>query len=340
MDNTQKPVQSDEIDLGQLLAKIGEFFKNISLGFLRFIALIRQVPLQNRLLFGVVLITALGLVSVYGLLLKKKFYESSMILSSYYINSRTLESIVDKLNQLAAEENRLGLSRLLNIPAETAKDIVKFEAKPFIEQNELVELELLKEKLRNAGDKKQDEATVNQVISRIEIENRHSFEIKVRSYSPNVFTGLQKALIDYFRNNEYVSKRIEINKTNLQGRKVKLLAESKKLDSLKVVIYSNYKNMAEQSRQGSNNVILSDRSVTNPLDVYNQDLSLHSEIQEIDRLLYIQPDFEVVDGFTEFTEPASASLPLMLAQAFAVAIGLSYLIVALREFNNYLAKLA
>ena len=124
------------------------------------------------------------------------------------------------------------------------------------------------------------------------------------------------------------------------ARKQKLIGESHKLDSLKSVIYENYQNMAAQSRQGSNNVILSDKAVTNPIEIFAQDINLYNEIQSINRYLYLQNDFEVVDGFTEFSKPSSAGPLRVTAYAILIAIALSYLIVALTNFNKYLDKLA
>jgi hypothetical protein len=261
-----------------------------------------------------------------------------MILSSNYLNKRLVDNAVRKLNLLAKEEDKKGIAKVLNIADSLAKNIILFESKPFISETDITELEVLKEQLKNAQEGSKNKKVVDQVVQRIEIENRHAFEITVRTYNPTVVSSLQNALVNYFRNNSYIRKRIESAKTNLEAKKVKLVEESLKLDSLKDVIYANYKSMAEQGRQGSNNVILSDKPVTNPIDVYNQDLFIYNEILSIERELYIQPDFEVVDGFTEFSEPASASLPKMLAQALLIAIGLSYVIVALRQFNKYLAS--
>jgi len=112
------------------------------------------------------------------------------------------------------------------------------------------------------------------------------------------------------------------------------------LDSLKDVIYDNYQNMASQSRQGSNNVILSDKAVTNPIEIFTQDIDLYNEIQYIDRALYLQDDFEVVDGFTEFSKPTSASPLKASFYGILIAVGIGYLIVALFSFNKYLSKLA
>jgi hypothetical protein len=159
-------------------------------------------------------------------------------------------------------------------------------------------------------------------------------------YNPTVVRELETALVNYLKNNEYLKKRVEITRSNMLARKQKLIGESQKLDSLKAVIYSNYQNMAAQSRQGSNNVILSDKAVTNPIEIFNQDINLYNEIQNIDRSLYLQNDFEVIDGFTVFSEPSSASPIKISAIAILIAIGLGYLLVALASFNKYLSKLA
>jgi len=51
MENLQKREGSDEIDLGQLLSKIGDSIRNVGLAFLRFLALIRKIPVDNKGLF-------------------------------------------------------------------------------------------------------------------------------------------------------------------------------------------------------------------------------------------------------------------------------------------------
>jgi hypothetical protein len=162
----------------------------------------------------------------------------------------------------------------------------------------------------------------------------------VRTFSPAVIKPLQDALVNYFKDNDYIKKRIQINKTNLVSKKNKLQHDSQKLDSLKKIIYSNYKSMAEQGRQGSNNVILSDKSVTNPIEVYNQDLNIYNQILEAEKNLFLQPDFEVIDGFTQFDSPASDSKLKMIVKAVLIAFVLAYVIVGVREFNKYLSTIS
>ncbi len=339
-ENQKQASNSDEIDLGVLFSKIGDFFKNMGLGFLRFIALLRRIPLENKILFISLIVVAVVSGVSYSTFVKKKFYSTTMILSSEYLNKRIVDNTIEKLNLLAEEDDKKGLVQVLQISNELADNIHEFEAKPFVDESEIIELELLKEQLKNAQTDNKNEKVIEQVIQRIGIENRHAFEITVRVYNPTVVRELEIALVNYLKNNDYLKKRVDITKSNMLSRKQKLMGESKKLDSLKAVIYANYQNMAAQSRQGSNNVILSDKAVTNPIEIFNQDITLYNEIQSIDRFLYLQNDFEVVDGFTEFSKPSSDGPLRISAYATLIAIGLGYLIVALFSFNKYLDKLA
>jgi hypothetical protein len=340
MENQIPANQTDEIDLGGLFSKIGDFFIRAAMGTMRFFALIRRIPIENKKLFISLIIVSAIVGFSYSRYIKKEFYESTMILSSDYLNKRLVDNAIEKLNLLAKEEDKTGMAKILNIPHTEAENIFEFQTKPFIAEKDLIELEVLKEQLKNAQANAKNEKIIEQVLNRIEIENRHAFEITIRTFTPSVIQNLQKALVGYFRNNEYIKRRIEINKINLLEKKTKLLHDLQKLDSLKFIIYDNYKSMASQSRQGSNNVILSDKAVTDPIELYTQDLLLYNQFQGVSSEIYLQRDFEVVDNFTEFSEPSSASLRKIILISILIGIGIGYLIVALDAFNRYLAKLS
>jgi len=335
MEIQKRSNSSEEIDLGRLFSKIGDFFINMGLGVMRFLSLVRRIPIEHKFAFTVIIIASVVLGISYSNFIGRKFYESTMILSSDYLNKRLVDNRIDKLNLLAGEKNKLGLARVLNIPDTLAEKIVGFEAKPFVAENDLIELEVLKEQLKNAQAGSKNDKVIQQVVQRIEIENRHAFEITVRTYSPTVVSNLQIALVNHFKNNEYIKRRIEVSKSNLNDKKTKLGHDLQKLDSLKYIIYANYKNMSTQ-KQGSNNVILSDKAVTDPIQVYTQDLDLYNQLQTVNKQIYLQPDFEVIDGFTEFSEPASASMSKIIFFSILIGIGVAYLSVALAAFNKYL----
>jgi hypothetical protein len=326
---------ADEIDLTQFFKWIGRGFSRAGHYSLFALASLRNLFFTNRLFFGGVILIGLLLGALYSELLKKKFYKSSMVLSCDYLNTQILENTIDKLNLLCNERERDGLAQALAIDIGIAKNIQKFDFEPFVSEDDVVEMEILRTQLNNVAADKRD--IVDKVIDKLTIVNKNAYEISVEVYDPAIVKPLETALLNYFKTNDYIKRRIEINKLNLNQRKMKLIRDSDKLDSLKTVLYENYQSLGKTSR-GSNNVILSDETLTNPLDVFTRDLELHDEILKIDRALYVQPDFEVVDGFTTFKEPDSASLPKILLISFLVSWVMGYLVIGAWRFDQVLAN--
>lgn len=334
MENTQKR-NNDEIDLSQFFSWIGHGFSRMGHGFLYSLAALRNLFFQNRLFFFGVIVIGLALGAMYSELLKKKFYKSTLVLSCDYLNSQILGNTIEKLNLLCEESDREGLAEVLNVDVSTALNTSKFEFKPFVSENDVVEMEVLREQLNNVAADKKD--LVEKVIKKLQIENKNAYEISVMVYDPNIVKPLEKAIVNYFVSNDYIKRRIEINKTNLQNRKNKLVSESKKLDSLKKVLFDNYQNLGKTSR-GSGNVFLGDEKLANPLDVFIADMELNEEILTIDRQLYLKPDFELVDGFTTFKQPESASLVKILFIAFWISFVMGYLIIGAWRLDKKLAS--
>lgn len=336
MESTEsRPKNTDEIDLTYVFKWIGRGFNRLGNSTLYSLASLRNVFLTNRLFFLGIITLGLIFGTVYSELLKKKFYKATMVLSCDYLNTQILKNTIDKLNLLCKEEEREGLAEVLKIDSKTAKNIQEFDFKTFVSEDDVVEMEILKTQLNNVAADKKD--LVSKVISKLEIENKSAYEISALVYNPDIVKQIEKALITYFRGSEYIKRRIDINKLNLTDRKSKLLKESNKLDSLKAVLVRNYQTLGKTSR-GSNNVILGEENLANPLDVFKQDLELHKEILEIDKRLYLQPDFELVEGFTTFKEPESASLPKILFIAFWISFVMGYLIIGAWKFDRMLAN--
>ena len=332
----QKQKTSDEIDLAQFFRWIGSGFSNMGRSMIAGMASLRNTFHSNRVFFLGIIVLGLILGVLYSELLKKDYYKSSMVLTCDYLNTQILQTTIEKFNLLAAEKSTTGLKEELHLEEATAKNIQKFEFKPFVSEDDVVEMEVLREQLNNlAADKKE---LVENVIERLEIENKNAYEISVYVYDPDIVKPLEKALVDYFSNNSYIQRCIESNKRNLEARKAKLQAELRKLDSLKVVLFKNYQAMAQKNR-GSNNVVVGgEEGLTNPLEVFTTDLELYEDLQEVERELYLSPDFEVVAGFTSFKEPESASLPDVLAISFLLSIIIGYLILGAYRFDRMLAS--
>lgn len=330
----QTPRQnSDEIDLAEFFRWIGRGFSNVGHSMVYGMATLRNQFFSNRLFFLGVIVFGLILGALYSALLKKAYYKSSMVLSCDYLSTQILSNTIQKFNLLASERGRQGIQELLGLDSLTAKNIQKFEFRSFVSEDDVVEMEVLREQLNNVtGEKKE---LVDKVIDRLEIQDKNAYEISVFVYDPDIVKPLEKALVDYFSTNSYIRRRIEINKINLEGRKAKLEKELRKLDSLKTVMFQNYQSL--DKNRGSNNVVVAGEE-TNPLEVFTKDMELHEELQEVNRKLYLTPDFEVVDGFTSFKEPENASLLDVMVKAFFYSILVGYLILGAYRFDRMLAR--
>jgi hypothetical protein len=332
----QRPHDRDEIDLAQFTRWIGRGFSNLGNSIIAGIAGLRNLFHANRVFFLGIIIPGLILGALYSELLKKDYYKSSMVLSCDYLNTQILRNTIQKFNLLAAEHDTENIQEVMTIDDATARNIQKFEFRSFVSEDDVVQMEVLREQLNNVtGEKKE---LVDKVIERLEIENKNAYEISVYVYDPSIVKPLEKALVDYFRGNSYIQRRIESNERNLKARQIKLEKELRKLDSLKAVLFKNYEALARTNR-GSNNVVVGgEEGPSNALDIFTKDLELHEELQEVNEKLFLSPDFEIVDGFTSFKEPESASLPDVLAISLLLSILIGYMILGAYRFDRMLAK--
>jgi hypothetical protein len=326
-----------EIDLADIFKSIGssirKFFNNMLLG----LAKLRRTAIQYRSFFIGINLIGLGFIAFQVFSSFGTKYTSTMIIRCDYLNLQILKSSIEKLNSLCRENDRVGLSELLSLNKEAALSIINFEVSEYLSEADLIEVEVLKEQLNNVmGDKK---GLAEKVIKKIDIANRQTYKISVSVKDPMVVKKLDTVLVNHFKTMPYVQKRIESHKLTLKVKRDKLIRESQKLDSLKTVLFDNFRTMAKQSREGSNNVILSDKYLTDPLNVFREDLNIHNEIQIIDQELRLSPDFEVIDGLTTFRNPSNLRLSIRIIITLSIATVAGFVLIGLWNFNNYLASL-
>src|SRR5882757_9019970 len=115
-----------------------------------------------------------------------------MVLSCDYFNKRLVDDMVEKLNKLAGEREKKGIAKILHLSDTSADNIIGFDVDPFVVEADVIELEVLKEQLRNAQLNQKNEQVIAEVIRRIEIENRHAFSITVRTLNPSSIPSLQE----------------------------------------------------------------------------------------------------------------------------------------------------
>lgn len=333
--NQKSNPNSDEIDLRELFSAIGNFFNRVFLAVILFV-----VGIKNAIKDNIKLIVILGIVGGFGGIafhfFVPKYYESSILLKSTYLNSRLMESSIDKLSLLTEDEDRGALARTLKIDTALANSIKGFRYEPFVSEEEIIELELFKEQLK---DEIEDEGMINRFLSQLSAANKSTYRIYVQVYDNSVIPELEEPILDYFRNNPFVQKRLQISEESLKQEYDFITEEEAELDSLKEILFKNFKIMGDRNREGSNNVILADEQVTNPISVFNESRSAYMKKLNIQRELFLQPQFELIDNFTVYSEPASLGLLLLGFFGGLAGLGIAFIIIIVSSFFQFLERI-
>ncbi|MBC7922928.1 MAG: hypothetical protein H7Z75_17770 [Ferruginibacter sp.] len=274
----------DEIDLGKL-----------------FLNLVEVVERNARLL-----LTALAIGVVVGYLYHlraKTVYESSLVASSRLLTSIRVERLVSVLNKLAGERNDTLLAKAMNVGVPVAAQLASIEA------SSIKEVKEGKESTVRVGEKA---ATMDDNV----------FEVAVRTYDNRVVDTLQKGILHYLRHNDFVEKRVAIQKQNLEILQGRVQEEEKKLDSLRFLLSRLI------SRTGADN---STTLMTDPGSVNKDLMALYEKELYIREELLLIDDIQVIQNFTPFSRPAGPTLWKTIAVSTGVFLGAGLLILLVVE---------
>jgi hypothetical protein len=287
------------------------------------------------MLFSVLMLGGL----LVGLWLSKfspRYYESSMVLRSEYLNPQMVELNIVKLDELCQQENFEELSRLLMISEEEAAGLKGFQFEVFENEEDKVEIEVLREKLKNELSQVNN---ADRIVEIVDLENRHDFKITLQSYHPKLSGTLSDPVALYFRNLPYVKKRLEIEEQNIAYKADNLRSAISELDSLQKLLDQNLIRMSENAKAGTISLSMGDAKETDQLSVLEEKLRILDSELDLRRQLFLQPKFEVIDSFTAFKLPSNPkllkTLPLGLLSGFLCALALA----AILELLSYMKSL-
>lgn len=234
--------------------------------------------------------TALGLAYYFS---SSKVYESKMVVSSAILTSSFTEALVDKINRHRREQNSNAIKDLLNCDIETAKNLV------YIEIDKMSQVDDLKE-----ADK---------------------FIVTAQVLNQDVLPDLQKGLVFYLENNEYVKVRVEQNKKYLRQMVSKLDAEIKDMEGFKQKLTSGA--FFETAR---GNVMF------DPTTVNSKILDLTKERINLQHTLELSNSVQVIEGFTRFERPSSPKLMVSLISGSFVGLFFVGLFLAFKSIRKIL----
>jgi hypothetical protein len=311
-----RKTSEDEIDLVKVANNLFKSIVNLFKYIFRFcFSLLDNIYKNLKLIGGLVILGGLlGLSFFYA---NKPYYESSMTLSSDYFKGELLDNSISNLNDVCREGNIKVLASLLKISPKKAQQIRSIKINPVISQNFRMLIDLYSK----------DEKYKGKLDSLLIYNNQSTFQLYVEVYDTSVFKGLDTILVNYIKSNDFVKKRIEVDRANLNNLRDKLARESSKLDTLKRSIASSIKSSGDAGRSGTNNVILGEKSV-NPIDIYREDLQIYNQRQEIERQLALNAEIEVIEKFIPYSSPKSGSGITNTAKGAigGLIIGLLYII--------------
>lgn len=263
------------------------------------VALVLQAVRAIRSNFWLILLffvlgTALGFGYYYS---SRKVFENKMIVSSKIMTESYSKKLVDNLNQYIREGNRAALASQLSITEQTAREIgyIKIES-PYSNEGEISK----------------------------EIDRVH-FVITVDVFSQDILPDLQKGLISYFENNEYVKIRVNQNREFLKTVIAKIDQEIKDLEGLKAKIYSG------DLFQNSKNGVMFDPTVVNTkiIDLTREKIKYQNDLELVNSV-------QLLEGFTRFDKPVKPLLSLSLAAGSSMGILLVVIFLVFKSVRKLL----
>lgn len=318
---------NDEIDLLLVFNRFSSMVKSFFKGILKTLFQIADRIFHNIKLIAALIILG-GIAGSLYFYSKKPYYESSMTLSSDYYKGELLDNSIKNLDEVCSEGNSKVLANLLRIPESKATKIRSIQVSPIISNSYQLLVDLYS----------QDEKHQGKLDSLLLYSNQINFQLNVEVYDTAALNGLDTILVNYIRNNEFVKKRIEVDRTNLINLKDKLSRESSKLDTLKRSIAASIKSSGDAGRSGTNNVILGEKSV-NPIDIYREDLQIYNQRQDIEKQLALNAEIEIIEKFIPYANPKSGSLTINIVKGAVSGLLLAILFVLYQMLNESLTRL-
>jgi len=266
-----------------------------------------QIDLQELLLNGILLIKRnflQFLISfVVGSLLgytysmfATKVYESKMVISSDILNKLYVEELGDNINKILADDNIDLLANKFGINAEIVRKIrsVKLES---IEINKVI-----------------PSTTGPTFIS-----------ITVLITDLKILPDVQKGIVNYLENNDFVKVRIGQRRNTYLLLIAKIQEEILSLEKFKTEFYNG------EFLKNSGNIMF------DPTSVNSKIIQLTTDVINYRNALSINNSIQVIEGFTEFKNAKKPNKVIALAGGASMGLLFITLLLAFKTIRKFIA---
>jgi LPS O-antigen subunit length determinant protein (WzzB/FepE family) len=229
------------------------------------------------------------------LLLSKKTYESKMLVNSALLTISFAGEIVSGLNVQVDQKNYAALARALQITEEQARNVSRFEVKNLFE---------------------------DQVKPLVEAD-KHDLVFTAKTTDATLFPLLEKGIIQYIENNEFVKIRIEQRKQYYRELIAKVNEEINDLEALKERMFKG------DFLQGMKGNIMFD-----PTSIHNKILDLTKENLRQKNDLILADNFHVISGFSAISHPKIARKSIFMSVGGFIGLIIAFMIIGFRHITR------
>jgi hypothetical protein len=220
---------------------------------------------------------------------KKDVFHSQMTVSYSQLEKKIYGDMLFKLNQLVDNKQVQELSDLLKMAEDQIMEIKSIRG--FNIHNQELTTDLSVEKV--------------------------PFYIEVEVYNPNILKDLEKALVHYISQSDFIEERLKLNERNYKKEIDHLKKQLIYMDSLKVLLMSNCADL--------------DGDVVENLNTLNESQNvIFGKIRDFESALQFNMNIEVMDGFIAQHQSKSKQLIFYVILGMAIGIGFRLLYLIFR----------
>lgn len=263
--------------------------------------LLKLVRVFSKYKIGIIISIFVGAFAGYGYYsIKTPIYESSMMLRSNILTEAYSITLTNNLKKLIDEQGYRALAEKLNLSLEEAPALRDIKV----------------ESVETSG----SEALAKNSI----------FLISVEITDNGILTNLENGIVQYLENNEYVKKRIELDRNRNLVLLEKVRKDIREMDSLKNSVLQGKLYTAISG----NNVAFFD-----PTDIYEKIMLLNKEEVSYLQNLELINSIQLIEGFTAFERPISPKRLVSIASGGLLAFFVMLIFIFVMEIKSYTKKL-
>ena len=274
--------RNDEIDLIEVFQKMGNGIKSLYNIFLNLLYSILLFFIRKSILIFVIIVLGIAF-GFFQYKTSPRYYSSSLEASSNAISSIDLINYLNNIHELFKDNNNDVLQSKLELDSLTIENIKDVKAYKAIDLN--------KDGITDIIDYDEIYETSDTTIS------RSRFVIKVEVYDPKVFPTIQKSILNYINQNNYITEINTIRKKQLTELIIKLNNEILSLDSLKRTEY--FKKEEKLKTQAGQLLVINEKETQL---YHSQIIALYKQKQELERTLELRTDpITIIQDFSDLS---------------------------------------